>query len=106
MEAVLTRKETDILESYWELLSVLNRKIKLGLAARLTDAVLQEEINPSNRVAPRRVVRRPANIETDEQLEQRFAGKDMPDLPDGDSSWQDIIKANSGRTIKPIEKWL
>ena len=36
---------------------------------------------------------------------ERFAGKPIPQLPE-DAPWSEIISANIGKTIKPIEKWL
>ena len=35
---------------------------------------------------------------SDEEMDVLFADKTMPEMPAGDSSWSDIIKANSGRT--------
>ena len=49
--------------------------------------------------------RRSENAPTDSQLEARFAGLEQPELP-VDPSWEEIINANSGKTIKPVEKWL
>ena len=43
MDAVLNRSDNDIVESYWKMLSALNRTVKLKLASRLTNAVLEEE---------------------------------------------------------------
>jgi hypothetical protein len=41
------------------------------------------------------------------ELEARFSTLKMPKKPEDDfGSCQDIIKSNSGRTIKSIEKWL
>ena len=52
-----------------------------------------------------RVKRRAENVPADEQLEALFAGKEMPALPPSDS-WKEIINANTGKVIKPMEKWL
>ena len=43
---------------------------------------------------------------SDGELEAIFSDKHMPELPSGDATWQDIIRGNSGRTIKSVEKWL
>lgn len=43
---------------------------------------------------------------TDEQLETLFKGKDSSSAPTEDYTWSDVVIANSGKTIKPIEKWL
>ena len=52
-----------------------------------------------------RVKRSSDNVPTDEQLEVLFADKEMPAIPD-DSPWNVIINANTGKVIKPMEKWL
>ena len=57
----------------------------------------------SRRVA--RVRRRAENSPSDAQLEALFSDKPMPNMPE-DASWKCIIDANTGKTIKPIEKWL
>jgi len=55
---------------------------------------------------PRRKVKsRYANAPSDEELEERFAGKPIPQQPE-DAPWNEIINANIGKTIKPVEKWL
>ena len=43
---------------------------------------------------------------TDEELETLFMGKVSASAPVEDYTWSDMITANSGKTIKPIEKWL
>ena len=107
MEAILTKKESDVLEMYWRTLSTLSSKLKLGLATRLTAAVFEEETSkPDSKQHRVAKVKRMAVGQTDAELNKLFAGKCMPELPAGDASWQDIISANSGRTIKSIEKWL
>ena len=42
---------------------------------------------------------------SDAELEARFKGKDMPEMPDN-PDWHQVIEANTGKIIKPIEKWL
>ncbi len=43
---------------------------------------------------------------TDEQWEEYFAGQEPVELPTEVDSLDQILKATSGKTIKPIEKWL
>lgn len=107
MEAVLKRNDNDIVETYWNMLSALSKTVKLKLAARLTNAVLEEEVsdqNPHYRKA--KVRKRAMMVPSDAELAARFAGLKMPEYPKDDFSCDEIIKANSGKTIKPVEKWL
>lgn len=68
-----------------------------------TPAANDDLVSSERRVA--RVVQR--NISpTDAQLEEMFSGKKSPSVPEEDFSWSDLISANTGKTIKPIEKWL
>lgn len=53
-----------------------------------------------------KVKRRTDSVPSDAELEARFVDLAMPVYPLDDFTCEDIIKANSGRTIKPIEKWL
>ena len=108
MEAVLTRSEHDVVEAYWKMLSTLSRTVKLSLASKLTKSVLDDEIAERTMLPSRKakVRRRAVAAPSDEELETMFANLGMPKQTDNDPDWQDIIKANSGKTIKPIEKWL
>ena len=108
MEAVLKRSENDVVEAYWSMLSALSRTVKLKLASKLTNAVLEEEVEIQNSHAHRtaKVRSRARAVPTDAELEARFSTLNMPEEPVEEFSWQDIIKANSGKTIKPIEQWL
>ena len=108
MEAVLTKPENDTVEAYWKMLSTLSRTVKLSLASKLTKSVLDDEIAERSSLPSRkaRVIRRAVAAPSDAELEARFANLEKPQEPDNDSEWQDIIKANSCKTIKPIEKWL
>jgi hypothetical protein len=108
MEAVLTKPENDIVEAYWRMLSKLSRTVKLSLASKLTKSVLDDEIAERSSLPSRKakVIRRAVATPSDAELEARFANQEMPQELDSDSEWQDIIKANSGKTIKNIEKWL
>ena len=108
MEALSRQTDREIVESYWNELSPLSKCIKLILASRLTRSVLDEEKTVS-RPGSRRVAkirRRADSAPSDADLEARFANLGMPQMPESAPSWQDVIKANSGKTIKPIEKWL
>ena len=107
MEAVLKRNDNDIVEAYWKMLSALSRTVKLKLASRLTNAVLEEEAIeqlPNTRKA--KVIRRSMIAPSDAVLEERFSDMAMPELPQDDFTSEEIIKSNSGKTIKSIEKWL
>ena len=108
MEAVLTRTDNDIVETYWKMLSTLSRTVKLRLASKLTNAVLEEESKEASTAHYRkaRVVRKAYTVPTDKELETRFANLEMPTAPEDNVLWQDVINSNSGKTIKPIEKWL
>ncbi|MBQ9203374.1 MAG: hypothetical protein IJ155_03935 [Prevotella sp.] len=52
-----------------------------------------------------RVRSRAEHSPSDAELEARFAGLEMPELPEA-PLWDEVIKANSGKVIKPVEKWL
>lgn len=106
MEAVLKRSDNDIVEAYWNMLSTLSRTVKLKLASRLTNAVLEEETAIQDCSRKAKVRRRSLNAPSDAELEAKFADLVMPTYPQDDFSCEDIIKAKSGKTIKPIEKWL
>ena len=110
MEAVLKRNENDVVEAYWSMLSALSRTVKLKLVSRLTDSVLEEEEAAAEqkpyRLRTAKVKSRAKNVLSDDELEARFSKLEMPEEPEDDFSSQDIVKANSGRIIKPIEKWL
>ena len=104
MNTAIARTEADVVDHYWNMLRSQSRRVKLSLASKLTSSVLEEEasLGGSSR---RRVKRRFDNAPSDAELEERFAGKSVPAQPD-DAPWSEIINANIGKTIKPIEKWL
>ena len=52
-----------------------------------------------------KVRRRSASSPSDAELDVRFAGLEMPEIP-ADPEWSQVINSNTGKTIKPIEKWL
>ena len=109
MDIAVSNNETNIVASYWEMLRPLSMRAKLKLASLLTAAVLEEENemelkSKSKRVA--RVLRRSSSTPTDSELEARFADKRIPNLPVSEPDWSLVINANTGKTIKPIEKWL
>ena len=90
------------------MLRTQSRRVKLSLASLLTSSVVEEESALDNHLEsqPRRKVKsRYANAPSDEELEERFAGKSIPQQPE-DAPWNEIINANIGKTIKPVEKWL
>ena len=108
MDIAVQTKESDLISVYWEKLSKLSLKAKLQLASLLTTAALQEESLKEGAVIARRgakVRRRAVHSPSDAELEARFAGQEVPVLPE-DPSWSEVISANTGKTIKPIEKWL
>lgn len=107
MEAVLKRNDNDIVDAYWNMLSSLSRTVKLRLATKLTNAVLEEEMcDQSHHSRKAKVRKRASLVLSDAELAARFTNTEMPDYPEDDFSCEDIIKANSGKTIKPVEKWL
>ena len=107
MEAVLKRSDNDIVEAYWNMLSTLSRTVKLKLASKLTNAVLEEETAAQENYSRKaKVRRRSLNAPSDAELEAKFADLVMPAYPQDDFTCEDIVKANSGKMIKPIEKWL
>ena len=107
MEAVLKRSDNDIVEVYWNMLSTLSRTVKQKLASRLTTAILEEKTSRQENYSRKaKVRRRPLNAPSDAELEAKFADLVMPACPQDDFTCEDIIKAKSGKTIKPIEKWL
>ena len=52
-----------------------------------------------------KVKSRAQTVPTDAELEARLSTLNMPEELKEDFSCQDIIKANFGKTIEPIEKW-
>lgn len=110
MQLVLNKTENDLVNAYWDTLRTLSMKAKLRLASLLTTAAYEEESQKeitASSTKVRMVRRRPANVPTDAQLEARFAETEMPNLQEiEDTSWDSVINANTGKTIKSIEKWL
>ena len=108
MQIVTNRTENDIIDAYWETLRSLSIKAKLRLASLLTTAAFEEESRKESANSERRtfkVKRRALNVPTDAELEARFTETVIPDIPE-DPSWNMVIDSNTGKTIKPIEKWL
>ena len=64
----------------------------------------EEIANSQRRVA--RVHHKSDNSPSDEELEELFAGKDVPIMPEEDFTLQEFLNATSGKTIPQIEKWL
>ena len=71
----------------------------------IAEAAKEERATFAHTAKVLRVKRRAANSPTDAALEARFAELDMPEIP-ADPDWSQVVTANSGKTIKPIEKWL
>ena len=71
----------------------------------IEEATREESVTISQTVKRHKVKRRYENAPTDAELAARFAGTHMPDIPT-DPQWSHVISANSGKTIKSIEKWL
>ena len=96
-------------EKYLQMLYALSKEARLYVLSKLSDSLLQDEIK-ENVPGPRRKAkvlhRSTSSSVTDEELEGVFASEDMPDYPKTEPSWDEVIKANSGKTIKSIEKWL
>ena len=108
MNTSTIRTEADVINAYWDMLRTQSRRVKLSLASLLTSSVVEEEsaLDNHSESQPRRKVKsRYANAPSDEELEERFAGKSIPQQPE-DAPWNEIINANIGKTIKPVEKWL
>lgn len=108
MNTVTAKTEADVVNAYWNMLRTLSKRVKLSLASKLTSSVLEEETSladtPDTKTR-RKVKSRYANAPSDAELEEKFAGKSVPQQPE-DAPWNEIINANIGKTIKPIEKWL
>ena len=86
----------------------LSSQSKRWLGEHLIEQAEKEERSVMRNSSQERVFkarRRTACSPSDAELEARFAGTEMPELPD-DPDWHQVIKANTGKTIKPIEKWL
>ena len=86
----------------------LSTQNKRWLGEHLIEQAIKEESMTNNAPSRKRVVRmrrQSVNTPTDAELEARFSGKEMPPMPE-DPDWSQVINANKGKIIKPIEKWL
>ena len=86
-------------------LSIQNKK---WLGEQLIEQAVREERLAKKGLSSKRTIRvkrRSACSPSDEELSARFVGKDVPRVPN-DPDWNQVIDANTGKTIKPIEKWL
>ena len=84
----------------------LTTQNKRWLGEHLIAEAVQEEKAADTRPAKVfKIKRRSENVPSDAVLEARFAGLEMPEVPT-DPEWSQVISSNSGKTIKPIEKWL
>lgn len=109
MNTITAKTEADVVNAYWNMLRTQNRRVRLSLASKLISSGLEEEessyADMSEKRPHRKVRSRYANAPSDAELEKKFAGKSVPQQPE-DAPWSEIINANMGKTIKPIEKWL
>lgn len=107
MEMIAEQKTA---ESYLSMLYALSKEARLYVLSKLTDSLLREEIRektvPSHSRRAKVIRRSSVHSLTDSELEKRFADKNMPDYPESEPTWSEVINANSGKTIKPVEKWL
>lgn len=108
MNTITAKTEADLINALWNMLRTQSRRVKLSLASKLTSSVLEEEnsiADLSETKSRRKVKSRYTNAPSDAELEEKFAGKSVPQQSE-DAPWSEIINANIGKTIKPIEKWL
>ena len=105
----MTATTTITLEGIMNFLNsmTLSSQNKRWLGEHLIEQAAKEEIlaTDSQANSARRIRRRSNNSPSDAELEARFAGLALPELPE-DPVWSQVISANSGKTIRPIEKWL
>ncbi|MBR1499079.1 MAG: hypothetical protein IJ615_05560 [Bacteroidaceae bacterium] len=86
----------------------LSARNKRWLGEKLIEQAKGEDLLAKKALHTRRVhkvVRRSAGSPSDNELSALFAGRDVPQMPD-DPDWDQVIDANTGKTIKPMEKWL
>ena len=86
----------------------LSAQNKRWLGEHLIEQAAKEESMAEDAPHTKRIakVKRRANSPSDEELSARFAGKEVPEMPEEDPDWSVVINANIGKTIEPIEKWL
>lgn len=97
------------IESYLPLLYSLSKEARLYIVSKLTDSLLREEGQVVASTSPKRtarVKRRASSAVSDAELSKRFSGIPMPQYPTEEPTWEEVINSNTGKTIKPIEKWL
>ena len=85
------------------MLRTQSRRVKLSLASLLTSSVVEEEgalDNLSETQSRRKVKARYANAPSDEELEERFAGKPIPQQPE-DAPWSEIIRGLHRNDVIP-----
>ncbi|MBP3824020.1 MAG: hypothetical protein J6I36_11545 [Bacteroidaceae bacterium] len=85
----------------------LSAQNKRWLGEHLLEEAAREE-NPTSVPHTRKVCqvrRRSSNAPSDAELDMHFAGTKVPEPPT-DPEWHLVIDANTGKTIKPVEKWL
>ena len=104
MDITIQKSEISVVDYYWEKLRTLSKAAKLNLATRLTDSVKDEGNSDKNKRIAK--VKSHRNSPTDAELASRFANKPIPSFPEEEKSWKEVIDSNTGKTIKPVEKWL
>ena len=105
---MLALVEHRTVDQYLASLYSLSKEARQYIVSKLTDSLLSDE---ANAVAPSirrkaKVKHRSTSIVSDEELNVRFSDNPMPPYPTEEPTWSEVIKSNSGRTIKPVEKWL
>lgn len=84
----------------------LSAQNKRWLGEHLIEQALKEELSAKGSQTKKVKIRcRSNNSPSDAELEARFDGLAVPELP-ADPDWRQVISANTGKTISPIEKWL
>ena len=100
MTAIALDRET---RNYWEQIKCASSKAKLTLITLLSASMADEEEMV--------ITRRPSKVRrlstmTDEQMELEMEGEPTPIMIEKEEIPADIVKANSGRIAKGLEKWL
>ncbi len=95
-------------DNYLAMLYSLSKEARLYIVSKLTDSLLREEEHVGAITSTRKakIKRRATSVVSDEEMKSHFSGKPMPQYPTQEPTWSEVISSNSGRTIKPVEKWL
>lgn len=108
MNVATINQESHIADLYWKVLYPLSTEDKLHLAALLTNSVYEESIAVEKNLpkVKRRVKKSSDYMLTDDDLEVALAGEPSLSFNGEEPDWNKVIDSNTGKTIKPIEKWL